>query len=274
MGTNIVYKQKDGATVFTGSTDDLGQIISTASEVDVAPVMVCMENISDRALGASPFTGLLLTRTQVGANDGWTFVNTALDPNGTLSKPFGDAVDGAGVLTGGVTAAEGGAGGAWGGAGNHGVVVTAVNATGETVASVETVFNVADVGKKWLYTWKSLSAFGATKYRVYVTATPGDYPAARMQEVAPGSVTTLLDDGSTGSTVAPPTANTTGGAGPSYGTPPPLGSFTLSDKVITSGAPGLRVGEQFFFYFDAKIPGGSTAPGNKRQMRLFPKETS
>ena len=273
MAQNLRYRESDGATIVTGSTEDLGQIVSSPSAVVIADTMkLCVENISDRALGAGSFSALLLKHTQVGSNDAINFVQTALDPNGTLSKPWGAAVDESDVLTGGPTAVDaGGPYGVWGATGTYGVVATAVNANGETIASVETTFDVTDTSHEWTFT--VLGPADAVTIRWYVTDTPGTYGAYAL--VHEGASLTFTYDGTAPSVGTPPDDNTTGGAAPYYGDDPDDGDFDTSDKTIaTSGGGGLAVGQQWFFYLRVRLLAGTTRLGNKRQMQLAPTETA
>ena len=155
MPTNIKYRTADGATQVVGSTEDLGQVVSLVSaDVETTPIKMCLENVSDRALGAASFSAFVLRHEAVGSNDGVDYIFAAEDVNGTLSKPWGAGVDDVGVLNGAPVASLGvGAGGGWaaaGGVGEYGVVVTALNATGETIASVEVAVTVAALTDEWL----------------------------------------------------------------------------------------------------------------------------
>jgi len=269
---NIQYRQADGATLLSGATDDFGLVVSPpATAVNTTPKKLCLENISDRALGISPFTALVLRRVQVGTNDGIAFFFSALDGNGTISKPWGLDTQG-GVPTGAPTAVDDSAGGTWGATGSYGVRIVATNATGKTIGSVEKVFAVTDTTRRWLYSW--IQTPGATGYEVHRTSTPGTYGASTLRAtIGSGATVTFLDDGTAASAGTPPSANTTGGASPTYGTPPSVASHTAADKTIaTAGAGGLAVGQQWFFYADAKVPAGSSSVGNKRAMQLLPVE--
>lgn len=271
MAANCKYRGPDGFTQFLGNQDDLGQIVSLASaEVDSTRVKFCVENIGDRPLGVSPFSALVLRRVQVGANDGWTYVlTTDGDPNGTISKPWGLGVDSGGARNGAPVATLAGPYGSWASTGAKGVVVTAVKGAGETIASVEVTFTVAGLSEEWLIEWEDVP--GADSYNVYGTDTPGSYGASSF--LANVAISQYSHDGASPSSGQPPSANTTGGAGPTYGTPPSFVSFTGTDKTIAlAGDGGLAPGQQWFAWFVAKIPAGSIAAGNKRVMKLFPKE--
>lgn len=253
---SVKHYSADGAT--QALSQDFGTLVSDVVEVDSARRKYAVENVADRILGASPFTGLILTIEPVGTNDGWTMYFTATDPNGTLSKPWGPTDDAPDVTVGGVY-------GAWGSTGTKGCVVTAINATGETTPSGERSFVIGATDQIATVDWEQVP--GATSYRVYFTNTPGDYSSSTVV-VVPGSTTTVDLDG-TGSVGSPPSTNTTGGAGPDYGTPPAFNMFTQLDKNV--GA--LAIGRQWFYYACLKVPAGTSSVGNRRAVRIRLKET-
>lgn len=274
MADNFRYRLADGFTIVSGATKDDGQIVASPSVVvfDEAKKM-CVENISNRKFGGSPASGAVLRRQQVGSNDGWGFARMAADPNGTISKPWGVAVDGSDTLTGGPTAEISGPYGVWLATGDYGVVVTAENASGETIASVETVFTVGALTDE--FTFAIVQVPGATNYRWFITNTPGTYGAYSLAfESGSGAVLTFTFDGDLTSLVAgtPPDENTTGGAGPYYGTDPADGTFSTSDLAIATAPAGIAVGQQVFFYYIERLPAGATSLGNKRQFALLPVE--
>lgn len=277
MPTNILYRGPDGATTLAGALEDFGQAVSKpAAEVDVASRKVCLENVSDRPLGKSPtFTNVLLHRVEVPGNDGITMVGfTAADPNGTLSKPWGDGTGAGGVPTGSPTVEDGGAGGVWPSTASRGVVVTATNAVGETIGSAEITVDVPDPTRKKRYRWKQVPG-NTTGYNVYRTNTPGTYsPYTFVAHVSGAGVLTYLDDGAATGAGDPPSDNTTGATVYNlYGDPPSPASHTAADKVIATGGIGLAVGQQWFFWLDCKVPAGATSTGNKRVMNVIPQES-
>jgi hypothetical protein len=274
---NVIYKGPDGYTVIAGSVKNYGQLLAlTAAETDTAALKICLENVSTRALGVSPFTTLLLKRTQVGVNDGVSFAYTAVDPDGTLSKPWGLNVDALGFLDGAPLAElVGTASGVWGGGGTgeYGTVVTALNATGETPPSEEKIFVVAAAAEEWRITWGRVPS--ATGYKVYRTAkdAAGIYDTPSLiATIGNGDTTSYVHLGSAPSSGAPPVANTTGGAGPNYGTAPSVASHTSADKTIATAPTGLAVGQQWFFYLMIKLPAGTSTVGNNRSLLLLPTE--
>ncbi len=276
MPTNVIYKGPDGATVIAGSTTNYGQLLSpAAAEADTDSLKVCLENVADRVMGAAPFSMLTLARTVVGTNDGVGFAYTAADPNGTISKPWGLAVNGAGNPTGAPTATLIGAAGAWGAdLGTHGVVITALTALGETPASVEQTFNVGAATDQWRYDWEVVP--DATGYNVYRTDVPGTYGAySLVANIPSGATHVYTDDGAAPGAGAPPDDNTTGGFdGYTYGTPPLAADHTAADKVVATAPEGLAVGQQWFFWLMLKLPAGTTSWGNTRAFRLLPTEVT
>jgi hypothetical protein len=211
---------------------------------------------------------------QIGTNDAWTMLKIVDDPNGTISKPWGDGVDDFDIPTGAPTATLGvGTGGGWaaaGGVGEYGGVVTALNATGETIASVEVTFTVGALDEEWLVGWEDVP--GASSYNYYRTAVgaAGTYGAYSL--VANVAVSQYNDVGAAAGVGAPPADNTTGGAAPDYGTPPADLDFDNADLTVATSPEGLAVGQQFFFYKIVAVPANTLALGNKRQARLLPIE--
>jgi hypothetical protein len=273
MPTNTQYRAANGFDILAGQSDDLGKILASVSAQVLGPkTKFCVENVSDRVMGGSGFTtGLLLKRIAVGVSDGIEFILTADDPNGTISKPWGDAVDTASVKTGGPTAVRTPGGGSGWTLAPYGVVVTASNGTGETIASVETTFTPIAADDTWVITWTRVP--GATLYTVYLTTTPGTYGATVKVSgtvADPTHAKTLTAPTVGGGT--PPQENTTGGAGPDYGTAPSDGSFGTADLLIAAQPTGFAVGQQWFAYFREVIPAGTSNLGNKRAMYLYPKE--
>jgi len=267
MPPQVKYLAADGATAL--QQQNWPQQVSDIATVLSTPLKFSVDNNGTRALGVSPFTGLFLTIEQVGTNDGWTFARTALDSVSlTLSKPWGAAVDGNGFFTGAPTAVVTLAGGGSWTPGTYGIKVTATNAAGETVGSVEVTFVIANATDKATITWNVVA--GATGYKVYLTPTPGTYGATSLRATI-GSGGTVTYDALTQTGLAagtPPLTNTSGGAGPAFGTPPADGAFTSADKSMGAMSPG----QQFFFWGRLVIPPGQSEVGNQRVFRILPKE--
>lgn len=199
-----------------------------------------VENAGDRDLLA-----LELRIGPVGTNDGSTMLRTGAD-TATVIAPYGVAA----ALSGA------GAGGVWSGTGVKFYRITAVNALGETTGSVEVSVNVDDVTKKVTLTWNTVVA--ATGYRIYRTTTAGSYPTPSLRTtIASGSTNTFVDDGAATTTGALPTTNTTGGAAPNYGTAPALGTGSLAIGT-------LKIGQQFVYWVNRVVPGGTAESGNPR----------
>ncbi len=252
----------DGVTLQSQQT--WGPFISGLVEVRSTKIKFAIENISNRVLGATPFSVLVFAIQQNGTNDGDDFYWTAVDPNGTLSRPWGpDAASAPRVV---VSAG----GGAWvySGTGEHGVVITAYNGTGETVVSDETTFTISVETKTATYTWvKQVSPLPIpTGYKIYRRDGAGDL--GLVGTVLQAASPSFADDGSETPGVAPPIGNTTGGAGPAYGTVPADGAFTQADKSVAAGGLGLAIGQQWFFYGQVRVPAATSEVGNRRTLSL------
>jgi hypothetical protein len=157
---------------------------------------------------------------QIGSSPGNTQLRIGLD-EGTLSPPWG--------VIGTVSAG----GGSWGATGTRAAVVTARNATGMTVASMEAKATVTALSDTLTWAWAPVA--GATGYNVYRRDDPsGTYltPSLIADNVA---VTSVADVGTSPSAGAPPTENTTAGAGPSYGTAPTLGFGPVLFGITETG---------------------------------------
>lgn len=261
----IQHLAGDGRTQIVG--DDFGTIVSGASEIKTDPVKRAIQNIGDRALGATPFGGEFLTIEQVGDSDGHQFYWHALDPNGTLSHPWGAA-----AAAPAVTLSSGGSFAA----GTYGVVVTAVNANGETTASVEAVF-VAALNQKATIVWARVP--GAASYNVYRTDVDdaGVYGAyafvANVVDPGTGSTASYVDVGDPQDIGTPPLVNTTGSTPyEDEGDPPVNGDFTQAPLTVAAAPGGLAIGRQFFYWARLIVGAGSSSFGNKRLARVLPKE--
>lgn len=225
---NLAFYGPDGATPITQVSLDaiLGGAVDTAFKFGI------------RSSGDIAWpSNLRAYITKVGSSDGDGQFRIGLD-TATLSPPWGLA----GVVSAG--------GGSWGATGSYAAVVTAVNATGETVASQEAVATIA-AGSQTI-TWGWAAVPGAVSYNVYRRAFPaGDYTTPSL--IGNTASLSLADTGASPDAGAPPAANTTGGTGPAYGTPPTLG---LGPASI--GA--LAVGQWAFFWIKRVVqPGTSLA---------------
>lgn len=262
---DIKHLAADGAT--SQLQQSWGPFAVGLIEVRSSKIKFGIENVSNRKLGAAPFASISLVIVQTGVNDGFTFYYTAADNSGTVSKPWGATADGSAL----VTISSGGAGGVWGATGTYGVKIAATNATGETIGSTEAQFTIDDTTKKATYTW--VQPTGATGYKVYRTATPGTYGASVLRTtIGAGGTVTFTDDGSATSAGTPRADNTTAGAGPTYGTAPVDGNFTQADKVIATDPTGLSIGQQWFYWAQIRVPGGTSEIGNRRTLKVTPTE--
>lgn len=241
MAVAIRHYSADGATTITGKVWPNAQ-----AGLGQTALKFALENISDRTLEE-----LVGTIVQIAANDGYLQFRWGLD-TATLSRPWGV------VLTLGAA----GAGGVWSAIGTYGYRITAINATGETIGSIEKTVTVDVTTKKVTLDWTQVT--GATSYKIYRTATPGTYGASVLRTtIGSGATITFLDDGSATSSGTPPVVNTTGGAGPTYGTPP-----SLSSADLTIG--DVAIGQEIFYWCNRVIPLNATEVGNPRlSMRRF-----
>jgi hypothetical protein len=236
MGLVLKHYSADGHTEITSKAwpDAFAGVAQTAEKFFV-------QNVGDR-----DSTPLELRITQVGATDGSSMMRQALD-TATVMPPYGLAYT--------LTAA--GAGGQWGTAQTAYYVLTATNALGQTVASVELSVTIDVATKKVVLTWPKIT--GATGYKLYRTSTPGTYGASSLRvTIGSGSTLTYTDDGSACSAGAPPSANTTGGAAPTYGTAPTLSTATLNIGI-------LKIGQWAAYWVNRVIPSGTPEAGNPRQ---------
>ena len=266
MPPQVKYLSADGATQITSKT--WPQQVSDIAEVLGTPLKFAVENNGARDLGVSPFSGAFLEIEQVGTGDGYLYALTTADPV-TVSRPWGEAEDAAEDPTGGPTVVLGATadGGVWGALDTYGYVVVATNATGATIASVETEVVVNDATKRATITW--VETPNATGYKLYRTDVPGTYGANTLRAtIGSGATVTFVDDGTATGVGTPAVTNTTAGAGPTYGTQPADGAFTVADKAMGV----LAVGQQHFFWARLKIPAGTSEVGNQRTFRILPRE--
>lgn len=196
----VKYLDRDGASQLP-ATFDLGHAVAGREQT---PRKQAVENIDVRILGASPFNGSVLRRLAIaaGLDDGTEQFQIALD-TATLSAPYGP-----------VTAALGPTadGGVWGSTGNKFYRVTARNADGETIGSVEVVVFVDDVTKRVTVAWAQVA--GASGYGVWRSEASGVYgPNALRADIVGGAVTSFIDNGTAPGAGTIPTVNTTGGWG-------------------------------------------------------------
>jgi len=235
MGASIRHLANDGNTSITGKT--WPDIFATQPAATGTPEKFAVENNGDRAL-----ITVQLSIAQAGGSDGHTMVRLVAD-TATLSAPYSFA------------AAVGPTGGTWGATGTRYYRITATNATGETAGSLEVSFNVTDTSKKVTLTWAAVA--GATGYKVYRSATSGVYTTPALRATL-GAVTTYDDDGSAVGAGALPSANTTGGAAPDYGTPP--SGWGVGPLAVGT----LAIGRQWFYWANRVVPGGTPEAGNDR----------
>lgn len=241
MGLLLKHYDKTGAVQLTGKNwaDAYAGVTQTAEKFFVM-------NAGDRASLA-----LQLALVQVGTNDGAAMLRCALDAV-TVLPPYG--------LAAALSAA--GDGGVWAATGMQYYVLTAYNATGDTVASLEVSAFVDVATKRVTLTWQPIT--GATGYKIYRTATAGEYGASSLRAtINGGSTVTYVDAGAATGAGTPATTNTTAGPAPNYGTPPTLGTGPLAIGV-------LAVGQWAAYWINRVVPAGTSEVGNPRQaLRRF-----
>ena len=239
MGLLWKHYSADGATQITGIS--LAKAYAGATQT---AKKFYLQNVGDRASDPEE-----LRIGEVSGNDGSPMIRIGLDVDSVM-PPFGLAA----VL--GATAQ----GGVWGATGLVYWVVVAVNATGETVASLEVSVNVDDTTKKVTLDWEQSP--GATGYKVFRTTDPGVYGASSRRATLSGiGSTTYVDDGDALASGTPLTENTTGGAAPTYGTPPTLGTAAL---VLGE----IAIGQWVCYWLNRVVPAATPELGNPRQALL------
>lgn len=238
MGVIYKHEQADGITQLQAEVwpDAYAGVEQTALKFAV-------ENVGDRTA-----QNVSCTIIQVGVNDGYGQVRIAACED-TLSKPW--------TVT--ATLGAAGQGGVWSLLGQYYWVVTALNALGETIASLEATVNVDVATKKVTISWVQVP--GATGYKVYRSTVSGVYetPALRST-IGNGATTAFVDNGSAASAGAPPIENTTAGAGPEYGTEP-----DLDDEYGPLTVGNLAVGQQCFYWVKLVVPEETSDQDNPRQ---------
>ncbi len=252
MSALVSYYDKDGGTVITAKT--LTQILAGATGT---AQKFGVRNVGTRALGlASTMPAAQLAIAAIAGGDGSTRLRIKKD-TATLSPPWNLA----GVL--GAPAD----GGIWGATGVYGWRLTATNATGETIGSLEVTVNVDVTTKRVTLTWTQVT--GATGYKLYRTATPGTYGATTLRTtIGSGATTTFVDDGSATSSGTPPSTNTTGGVGPNYGTPPAGLDTSTAPFTIGQSDGTLAIGEAAYFWVNRVVPSSSAPAGNPRSANI------
>ncbi len=241
MGFIAKHLDKTGTVQITSKTwaDAFAGVAQTAEKFFV-------QNVGDR-----DSTAISLSIEQVGSNDGNSQFRIGLDTT-TVLPPH--------TLAAALSAA--GAGGVFGATGVYEYCVTAFNGTGETQACYPVSVNVDVATKKVTLTWQQSA--NASGYRIYRTDDPGTYGAStKRAQVNSPSTTTYVDDGGACGAGTPPSANTTAGGAPNYGSPPALGTGPLAIGV-------LKIGQFACYWANRVIPGGTLDDGNPRQsLRRF-----
>ena len=223
MAKSLQLYDRDGATAIEGKS--LADILSGTTDT---AVKLGVKNTGDALVST-----LKCTITPIGTNDGWSQLRIGRDLV-TLSPPWNVAT---------VVNASG-SGGVFASTGVVYFVVTALNATGETIQSAEVQAVITVTTQTVTISWAQIT--GATKYRVYVSATSGTYGASsKITENIGVSSINFTYDGTAATSGTPPAANTTGGASPTYGSAP-----SMSTTPVTIGA---LASEQWVFLWVIRI---------------------
>lgn len=233
----LSFYAADGFTQIVG-VDALGDIIAGDTFV---PIKIGIRNDGDETYPTTVSLG------DVGGSDGDGMAKLAAD-SATLSPPWG--------VTSVVSSP--GAGGGWGATGDYLVVITRVNASGQTVASVEGKATVTNTTQTVTWNWLDTQTLGGDHYKVFRRAAAGTYASPSL--IATGlTAATFVDTGASPSSGTPPNENTTAGAGPAYGTPPSVGvgPISLALGPLPPGAWG-------FAWLGPAVPTGTTADANTR----------
>lgn len=213
----IAFFDNDGATQISGKT--LDSILAGAADT---PRKVGVKNVGTIALGAA-----LRAEITTLDGDGASQLRIGVDTV-TTGCPYGVTV----------TLSAPGASGVWSGTGTVTYKVTALTASGETMPSDGVAAAIDITTRTALVAWTTVP--GATGYNVY-------RDDDLLATVAGGGSSSYVDDGSAAAGGSLPTANTSGGGAPTYGTYPAMG---LGPIVL--GA--LAVGQWAFFWLTRVVP--------------------
>lgn len=241
MTVEITHYLADGATPYTAKDwpNIFGGQTGTAEKFG-------FRNTDERNWGA-----LAIALAAIPDNDGIDIARIGRD-TATLSPPFN------------IAASLAGSDGVWGATGIVFYVITAFNGTGETIASLEKRVNVTDISKHVALTWDEIT--GATGYKVFRSTSSGVYGATSRRATVSGGGNNFYDDtGGSLSSGTPPSANTTGGAGPAYGTPPALDTASLAVSAV-------KIGEMVFYWVNRVTTVGMANAGNPRQWDVVVEE--
>jgi hypothetical protein len=246
MPAAVRHLDKTGEGVITGKT--WPDIIVGGAPASGTPEKFAVQNSGDREL-----VGVVVEILASGLSDGVNQLRIGQDTQ-TVIPPYAVVATLSGT----------GAGGVWPSTGVRGYRLTAFNALGDTVGSLEVTVNVDEVSKTVALTW--LNAPASSGSRVYRTETPGAYPAPALRaELALGAVS-YVDIGSAAVSGTIPPANTTAGPGPNYGTSP-----VLSGASLVVGT--FKIGQQFVYWVNRVVPGATAEAGNPRVALINVKET-
>jgi hypothetical protein len=242
----VIYYDADGATVITGKT-----LVKLLAGATGTAQKFGLKNVGDVDLGiAASMPAVQIALSPVLGNDGFDQSRIIADPD-TISPPWGlTAVAGVG---GGIPI------------GTAGWVIVAKKGTGRTIASTEVTLAILTGTQSATISW--LQVTGATGYLVYRTTTPGTYGATTLvADIGSGATVSFADTGAAPTSGTPSLENTTGGIGPTYGTPPGGLNTATAAFLLGQAAGTLKVGESDYFWFNRVIPANASAVGNRRKV--------
>lgn len=208
----------------------------------------CIQALED--LDAFLMSHELVLNGDGSVNDGYTFFRHGADVSSTLSCPFSFS----GVRRAGA--------GTFAATGQKGYRIVGKKGSNRTTGSLEVIVTLIATTDEVDLTWAALPG-SPDNIEVYYTTTPGTYGASSLLATLSGSATSYTHTGGAAGAGSLPTANTTGGPSPAYGVPPASGSMVTTPLSV----PALKKGQQYWFWVNLVVPGGTPAAGNPRQMR-------
>ena len=126
-------------------------------------------------------------------------------------------------------------------------VITAYNCNGETGPSTEIEVTVPDGSHTPKLTWTPI--LGADGYYIYRSIESGNFVNAMITKIIGQSVSTFIDTGTPVGNQSVPSANTTAGGAPNYGTP-----LIHANFYATIALGQVAPGQQKFFWKEVDAP--------------------